>query len=218
MNKFVKIILVIILILILIILISNTNKNKSTKKKEVKMNDNKIKINNNEIEFGKYYNNDNKLEPIIWTVLDEKDGNKLLITKYIIDSIPYDKNNNAVWDSSDIRKWLNNGFYNTAFNSEEKGSIVLEENEEDKVFLLTHQEVSKYFKNEDERLAKPTNYAVKNGCYANENGDAAWWTRSPGLTETSPEYLASNGDFGTREHQASETIIGTRPAIWVKDV
>lgn len=190
----------------------------------------------NELNFGKYYTNNNKdLEPIEWIQLDEKNGQKLLITKYAIDSVPFNNKKEAVsWDKSDIRKWLNDDFYNTAFSDEEKEKIALTKNTaeknpnhpdntvigsntEDNVFLLSYQEVSKYFPNENDRILKPTKYAEEKGCYTNGNGDVAWWTRSAGLTETSPEYLASSGDFGTREHQVDEKIIGTRPAIWVNE-
>lgn len=44
----------------------------------------------------------------------------------------------------------------------------------------------------------------------------AWWLRSPGISATSPAYLASNGDVGNRAHEMTETIIGVRPAIRVK--
>ena len=42
-----------------------------------------------------------------------------------------------------------------------------------------------------------------------------WWFRSPGTQETSPAYLNSWGDLGSRNHQVNETIIGVRPVMWV---
>lgn len=234
MSKSIKIILIIIIIIALIggiiMFMFFNNRNK-------KSNDNlKITQNKDNLTFGRYYkNNVEDLEPIEWIQLDEQDGKKLLITKYAVDSVPYNNTLEAVsWDRSDIRKWLNNDFYNTAFNDDEKNKIVLTQNTallnpnhqdntdigsdtEDNVFLLSYQEVSKYFSNENDRLLKPTQYAISKGCYTNTSGNVAWWTRSAGLTETSPEYLASAGDFGIRQHQVNETIIGTRPAIWIYD-
>ena len=40
-------------------------------------------------------------------------------------------------------------------------------------------------------------------------------TDIPGTQETSPAYLNSWGDLGSRNHQVNETIIGVRPVMWV---
>lgn len=226
MSKSIKIILIIVILIGGIIIFINRKNNDHLK----------ITQNENNLTFGKYYkNNEKELDPIEWVQLDEKDGKKLLVSKYAIDSRPFNNElRNITWDNSDIRKWLNNDFYNIAFSDIEKSKIVLTKNialvnpnhpdntnigndTEDKVFLLSYQEVVKYFPKENDRLLKPTKYVINKGCYTNNFGNAAWWTRSPGLSETSPEYLASAGDFGNRQHQVNETIIGTRPAIWVKE-
>lgn len=235
MGKVIKNILIITIVVLIIggiIMFIFNNKNKKDDYNDMTSE----KFQNEEtLFFGKYYNNGEDLEPIEWTVLDKTDGKKLIVTKYAIDSVPYNNNlESTTWDKSDIRKWLNSEFYNLAFDEEEKRKIVLtkiyaQENPnhpnntnigndtEDNVFLLSYQEVTKYFQNENDRLLKSTKYAVSKGCYTNASGNVAWWTRSAGLTETSPEYLASAGDFGVRNHEVNEKIIGTRPAMWIKE-
>lgn len=67
------------------------------------------------IVFG-HYEQDNNLkngpEPIEWIVL-AKDTNKiLLISKYVLDYLPYDSMPSGLgWKYSTIRKWLNNDFF-----------------------------------------------------------------------------------------------------------
>ena len=78
------------------------------------------------IKFGSYYSKDDKtLEPLKWDILDIKDGKALIITHNIIDTIVFEINESNNYEKSSIRKWLNNDFYNTAFNAEEKKKIQL---------------------------------------------------------------------------------------------
>lgn len=77
-------------------------------------------------------------------------------------------------------------------------------------------EGQKYLTNDELRTAVPTCQALSQGAYTNGAGQCAWWLRSPGMTETSPAYYASGGSIGSRAHEVNETIIGVRPAMWVK--
>lgn len=81
--------------------------------------------------------------------------------------------------------------------------------------LLSGAEWKRYFETGKPSRVMPTAYALKQGVYANETGTVAWWFRSPGTQETSPAYLNSWGDLGSRNHQVNETIIGVRPVMWV---
>lgn len=123
------------------------------------------------IEFGKYKQNineegtDYEESPIEWMVLetDETNKRKLIISKYIIETkIAYNsgKDKKITWESSSMRKWLNETFYDKAFSDEEKKRIkevTLKNNDNDdymtlggkdtvdKVFLLSIDEAKKYF-------------------------------------------------------------------------
>ncbi len=132
--------------------------------KEIKIND--------VIEFGSYPQTKEgdtfKVEPIKWRVLEINNGQALLFAERILDVHRFDiKTNN--YANSEIRKWLNEEFYNKAFNEEEKSRILITsvdnseistnpntepnkwndgknkyacENTNDKVFLLSEQEVT----------------------------------------------------------------------------
>ena len=139
-------------------------------------NNNQKEINDFEIiEFGKYqqsYNsekNDWNEDPIEWIVLEKDSENKraLIISKYILDVRPITYKSgekNTTWGNSNIRAWLNDEFYNSAFTAEEKNKIkevqlVNEDNDDymtlggrdttDKIFLLSISEARKYFSNGD---------------------------------------------------------------------
>ena len=185
------------------------------------------------VRFGKYYkdNNTKKLSSIEWLVLDEKDGKTLLITKNVIDAVPFHNKREAVtWNNCNLRTWLNDKFFNTAFSKKEKKAIILSdisaiknprfdtpvgEPTKDKVFLLSYEECLEYMPTDQDRKCFPTDYAVNNGCYQNKDGHAAWWLRSNGMSETEPEHLATWGNFSLRHHHVEDPIIGVRPSIWV---
>ena len=104
---------------------------------------------------------DSSAEEIEWYVLDRKEDKVLLFSKYVLDTKPFHKEYNEVtWAQSSIREWLNNMFYNFAFNEAEKNYICktkLSNNDNvehaseggeatiDNVFLLSIDEAKKYF-------------------------------------------------------------------------
>lgn len=112
-------------------------------------------------------------DEIFWDVLDKKDDKLLVISHYILALRSFD-DENVTWENSQLREWLNSEFYNEAFNDNEKNRIAVsiisnpssrafyesedEEREasnlpflenmqdtEDNIFLLSWEEVLKYY-------------------------------------------------------------------------
>ena len=114
------------------------------------------------VKFGSYYqSNSSTKDPIEWIVLDRQGSKTLLLSKYILDfkDLTY-KNSTYTWENCNLRNWLNNDFYNNAFNSSEQNIIqttyVINNNNpkygtnggndtNDKVFCLSIEEIIKYF-------------------------------------------------------------------------
>lgn len=169
---------------------------------------------------------------IEWIVLDEDEDRMLLLAQDCIDARPWHGVRKAVtWAQCDLRTWLQEDFLFEAFTEEERRRILVSDVENgddfgygtpvggdtrDRVFLLGGREVGKYLSSGGSRTASPTAYARRHGAYVNGAGTCAWWLRSPGMTPLGPAYIASNGDVGTRAHEVEETIIGVRPAMWVR--
>ena len=66
-------------------------------------------------------------QPILWRMGGEfsDEGYILAMSEYVLDSRPFHGNNNTIdYSTSDIRKWLNNGFFNNAFFPAEQKAIV----------------------------------------------------------------------------------------------
>jgi hypothetical protein len=108
--------------------------------------------------------------PIQWQALavDTENNKALLVTTEIIAYwVFYGQDEQATWETSTVRAWLNSDFFNAAFNAQQK-EILLESdvanpanagiggnaNTQDWVFLLSLDEVSALFPSDAARAAK----------------------------------------------------------------
>ena len=161
------------------------------------------------IKFGNYPQDSNgSISPIEWLVLDVKENESLLISRYGLDCIQYHNSwANITWEDCDLRKWLNNDFIKSAFSEEEAKKIKVSElknednleyetgggnNTKDRIFCLSITEAEQYFRSDNERQCKPTVYARKQGVY-DENDCCYWWLRSPGLSQFSAARVDTGG-------------------------
>ena len=148
-----------------------------------------------------------KVEPIRWRILSEDGETAFILCDSIIANKRFDDNKNNYKDS-EIRAWLNDQFYNTAFNGLQKDLIntVLVDNSvastdtaynphaclntNDKVFLLSRKEVENTaygFASDDvrdtARQMTVSDYARATGAYmytsSSDYGNGNWWCRSP---------------------------------------
>ena len=157
-----------------------------------------------------------KVEPILWRVLNsDSSGNYTLLADQTLNAHRYNEYYSDTIDGhyannyqySEIRAWLNDDFFNSAFKSAEKGAILTTnvdnsavttnsntnpyacDNTYDKVFLLSYKDCSNPsygFSSDSSRYCKPTDYALANHCYMYNTRNCCYWTRSP----------TSNGSFG----------------------
>ena len=186
------------------------------------------------IKFG-YYEQDNNAsngkEEIEWTVL-AVDGNKMLvISKFGLDSQPFNSTNTATtWETCSLRTWLNDTFYNEAFDPALQNMILSStvtadknpshmaspgNNTTDKIFLLSIAEVNKYFSSDSARQCQGTTYCNSQGAYKASNGNCWWWLRSPGHNTrsiTSVDAFGSVNDFG---YEVKLDDAAIRPALWI---
>ena len=192
---------------------------------------------NSTVYFGNYWQNskDNK-EPIEWLVLDViKDDKALLISRYALDCKQYHHTTwidtpDITWEQCDLRKWLNSEFINNAFSREVQEQIQLSEivnnanpsygttggnNTVDKIFLLSIDEVNKYFHSDKERECKATKYAIENNAYVNNNGNCYWWLRSPGNGQNYASYVNGGGDVISYGYFVNSDNNALRVALWV---
>lgn len=85
----------------------------------------------------------------------------------------------------------------------------------DKVFLLSVDEVERYFSSDSERACRPTEYAVANGSYNRENGNCHWWLRVPRCDSNNGACVCEDGYVASYGIGVTYDIIGVRPAMWI---
>lgn len=188
------------------------------------------------ITFGSYeQDNDttNGPEPIEWHVLDVQGNKVLLLSKEGLDCQPYNKECCAVtWETCTLRVWLNDSFYNTAFDDSEKARILTTtvtadknlfydtdpgNDTADKVFLLSMEEISDYFEDEDDRKrCGCTAYARAQGAYTDSFWNNEWWLRTPGEAQDTAALNINEALWWADGKYVDVDVDLVRPAMWIE--
>lgn len=201
-----------------------------------------------EIEYGATYWF--KCEPITWNVLYNNDKEYFVVSNVVLDAHCYNEYYTGLIDGhyannyeySEIRSWLNNDFYNSAFAL---GSINIQttvvdnsvataksysspyacNNTQDKVYLPSYKDYTnpEYGFNVAEdihgnRRCLATDWARARGVWYDRGGNygGCYWTRSPG---SSGGHVATGIGYSGSiiiNNRIDDTEFGVRPAIVIK--
>lgn len=177
-------------------------------------------------------NTSNGKEAIEWIVIDKKDGKVLLLSKYVLDCMPYSRSNKFTWSESDLLEHLNGNFLPNAFTDEEQAHILTStlaadknpkhntpagKSTEDKIFILSLSEMETYFPEPSDRVCAPTKQAKSHGAKTNVSS-CTYWLRTPGAEvsgRTGVCYINFNGAFNYAGFSPDTAEIGYRPAMWI---
>ena len=190
-------------------------------------------IDNKIVELGSYYihSEEQGKEPVEWIVLDETEDSMLLLSRYCIECHQFNpKHRDFTWESSEIRKWLNEDFINKLFSADEQSRIIPTtiinpmnstyetpgcDSTTDRLFFLSIEEAWQYFAANNERAAGSTPYAKSHGAYEYA-GASWWWLRTAGSnTKFAADVHISGAPFPLGDFGIS-FLHGVRPAMWVK--
>ena len=173
-----------------------------------------------------------------WRVLDVQNGKALILSEKVIEKRMYhEKNEDITWERCTLRKYLNEEYLNS-FSAEERSriaetTIVNNDNPwfstiggnatKDKVFLLSLEEVIKYFgdsgqlnnKNPNSKYFINDQYNYVRIAKDAKGEECWWWLRSPGYYGNLAAYVH---DFGRVHVDGSDVHFGAggvRPALWL---
>lgn len=163
-----------------------------------------------EFEMGSWWG-----KPLRWRVLRLDGVRALVISTRVLDVMPYHHvNQQAEWQTSIVRCWMNGEFLQDAFSDDERSAVMDREvrtpgNEEygargcatttDSVFCLSVQEVQELFTSDDSRNA--------------EGDNPCWWLRSPGGADGFEAYVHLNGWPNAYGYNVDEGSVHVRPAM-----
>lgn len=178
-----------------------------------------------------------RCEPIFWNILENKNGDYLLLSSVLLDAKVYQYDNYGQdlgyyinnYEKSNIRKWLNGAFFDSAFSlgnsniqttlvdnstssTDKNSSQFVCDNTYDKVFLLSFQD----YLNSDYGFSASEKEDTARVCeitdWAKANGGSNdYFTRSPGGEGTFAWYVGSSGELSG--HNTYKEYVSTRPAI-----
>lgn len=173
-----------------------------------------------------------------WRVLDIQNDKALLLCDKVIEKKPYHEERVEItWEKCDLRKYLNQDFINSMDETEK--SIVAQtcinnkNNQwydtaggnatQDHVFLLSIEEVVKYFGDSGQLKNRPKSdsYYIDDA-YNNvriakdaSGGACWWWVRSPGDDGVSAALVFPGGYVNLRGNYVLNDGGGVRPALWL---
>ena len=192
------------------------------------------------LEFGHYPQTADGKDntPIEWLVLEKDGETALLLSRYALDSQPYNTMLESItWERCTLRSWLNNEFYNRAFSAKEKKSIVKSNISadgnpsystnpgnatEDNIFLLSIVEAQKYFNSDKARMCTATDYAIEMVAYWRssdeiDGGNTCWWVlRSPGDYGSRAAFITTSGFINAYGHSVCGGLDAVRPCMRVR--
>ena len=172
-----------------------------------------------------------------WRVLDIQDGKALLLSDKAVKNRAYQQSSyrKTTWAECSLREYLNGKFYNSL--GEDKAriaeTVVTTSNNpwystnggddtNDKIFLLSIEEVVKYFGDSGQLKNRMDNAWCINDEYnsariaTDKKGTVSrWWLRSPGSND---HYAADVNDSGNLVFNGNFVDLsggGVRPALWL---
>ena len=182
------------------------------------------------MEFGSYWYTDTEKKPIEWIIIDSKGDKKLLLSKYVLELKEFNRVRlkPITWAECSLRLWLNQEFYELAFNEAERERICTVKNKtlpsygcgvtidggkatEDKLFLLSKEEFNSL--DDNIKLAKATPRATRTLYNGEVMENGWWWLRS--VSSSKPCIMYSSDGKATGGISAGNDFIGVRPAMWV---
>lgn len=169
-----------------------------------------------------------------WQVLENKSGRLLVISKYVIDCLPFEDfyKRNTFWGQSSIRKRLNREYLSNLLTEQEIGRVapVFINREDDslsfeipqgetgdKFFLLSVKEAKRYFRDNRHRSAPVVKYATRSMLWTVFDKWAHWWLRTPGELDADMFYVR-DGEIMSINSTVQGSYFehfGVRPAMYI---
>lgn len=183
-----------------------------------------------------------KVEPIKWRILEESDGTALILCESIIANKRYAASSNN-YMNSEIRAWLNNEFYNTAFSALQQELIQITNvdnsvystgysnnsyacaNTNDKIFLPSYRDMvnpafgfnSNSSNYDTARRRLTSDYSRATGAYMVTSteyyGNGWWWLRSPCIGYSDIARYIWHNGYADGNYNVDFTDCGVVPAL-----
>lgn len=177
--------------------------------------------------------------PYDWRILQEKDGQALVLSDKVIGKRAYDDGRIAItWEACGLRRYLNGEFHDR-FSTGDRARIMDTtikndanpwfgtdggNDTTDRIFLLSIEEAVSYWgdsgqlknRNPGSKLFINDRYKSARKARDMDGASAWWWLRSPGLRPTLAAQVYNGGAIHISGHHAANCLGGVRPALWLR--
>lgn len=184
----------------------------------------------------------NCFSPIQWIVLFQSETSKLLLSKYAIGGNKFNENDeNVTWETCTLRKFLNQIFFEQAFNEYEKNLIVTSDvgptanpmfdtpqgsSTRDKVMIPSLKEMKQFENNLEIIVCKTTPFSDACNVLVNTTDKGTpyydgcvWWLRTSG--EDNRRATVVYPDKGNEIYEVGDPVYssshGVRPLICISN-
>jgi len=174
-----------------------------------------------------------------WKVLEIYQNRTLIISNDVIEKCAYHVGRQDVtWQTCSLRKYLNGEFYNRFSNADKMRILETKvindknpwfgtdggKNTDDNIFLLSIEEVVKFFgdsgqlrgKNPNSKLFINDQYKAKRIAKFAGMG-SWWWLRSPGLRSRIAANIFAGGAVHVSGHYVDNGFGGIRPVLYLRN-
>ena len=181
-----------------------------------------------------------------WKVLDIKNGKALLVSHEVLTdkAVYHSMSEDVTWENCDLRERLNGEWYEDFFTEDEKKQIIGKriknrvnpwygteggKGTPDKLFLLSIQEVVRYFGDSGQLLSRLYDTVIRDQYDAERIAKMEadplapdrerympmkWWLRSPGEDNCRAAVVAEDGSIDLEGYDVDDQH-GLRPALWI---
>lgn len=165
------------------------------------------------IELGRY--NGKKIE---WIVLDAKNGEALIVSKYVLRAMQFTDKEKKFWQNwwsiSDVKGWLENEFYAECFSESEKSEILGKGFFKTKITILDNKEIEKYFGVSETHKKTKLFPGIDDSNIEVQEGYVPYWTKTDKKNRISA--VKSDGELNSDGYKPTNKTIGIRPALYIK--
>lgn len=177
-----------------------------------------------------------------WRMLSVDGDDAFLLADRNLDAKPYnEERKDVIWKTCTLRKWLNEDFYNEAFDAEEKKAVQEtrvvngysdehgtegDNDTTDKVYILSETEVCSAaygfdtkFRMSKIRESKNTDFVKTNNAYtstvSSTSGNGRWWLRSSEYYSENAKFVDCHGGAPDDYYYVDLNYIAVRPALHI---
>ena len=152
---------------------------------------------------------------ILWDVLERRENSLSAISHFCLDAVFFhDRWEIVSWENSTLRVWMNQTFFQKAFSDKEKKLV--ENVSGDFVFLLSTEEIKRYFPGKENRRAAATDYAAARGVLT-EDGICRYWLRTSAADPHEAVRVNYDGTIDENgTYLGKHRYVALRPAIRLK--